>query len=193
MRRLWIVLVLLALAACGSAPATQAPDSQPSAAPASQPTEAPAAAPEATAEPAATAAPETTAAPAATTGKVGDRVEANGIALTVTKAERKTELGEFQKAQAGNTYIVAEVLIENVSTDKAAYNLLYFKVKDADGFEYTPALSADPQALKSGDLVKGDKVRGSVAFEVKESAKGLTLEYKPLAFSDVQPIHVALE
>lgn len=141
------------------------------------------------AAPAATAAP----APAAVIGKVGDRVEANGIALTVVKTEQKDELSQFQKAKDGNTYVIAEVLIENVSVDKAPYNPLYFKVKDGDGFEYNPEITGGDQALKSGDLVKGDKARGTVAFEVKETAKSLVMSYKPLVlFSGDEAIRVAL-
>lgn len=141
---------------------------------------------------AATAAPAAPA-PAAVVGKVGDRVEANGIALTVVKTEQKDELSQFQKAKDGNTYVIAEVLIENVSADKVPYNPLYFKVKDGDGFEYNPEISGGDQALKSGDLVKGDKARGTVAFEVKETAKSLIMSYKPLVlFSGDEAIRVAL-
>lgn len=133
------------------------------------------------------------AAPAAAIGKVGERVEMNGIALTVVKTENKTELGQFSKAKAGNTFVVAEVLIENVSVDKVPYNPLYFKVKDGDGFEYTPEITGIDRALRSGDLAKGDKARGTVAFEVKETAKGLVLSYKPLVlFSSDEAIRVAL-
>lgn len=118
----------------------------------------------------------------------------NGIALTVVKTEKKDELSQFQKAKAGNTYIVAEVLIENVSVDKAPYNPLYFKVKDGDGFEYNPEIVGGDQALKSGELPKGDKARGNVAFEVKKDAKGLVLSYKPIVlFSGDEVIRVALD
>ena len=124
--------------------------------------------------------------------KVGDRVEQGGIALTVVKVERKAELDQFQKAKAGNVFLVAEVLLENTGTEKAPYNPFYFTVKDADGFEVNAALTAGEGALKSGDLVKGDKARGVVAFEVKQAAKGLVLSYKPLVFGADEAIRVAL-
>lgn len=141
------------------------------------------------------AAAEPTAAPAAAApGKVGDRIEMNGIALTVVKTEKKDELSQIEKAKNGNTFIVVEVLIENVSVDKAPYNPFYFKVKDSDGFESTPALGAGDQPLRSGELPKGDKARGTVAFEVKKDAKALVLSYKPLVlFSGDEVIRVALD
>lgn len=43
--------------------------------------------------------PAATDAPAATVAKVGDRVEANGVALTVVKVEKKGEISDFQKAE----------------------------------------------------------------------------------------------
>ncbi len=183
-----VLLFLFAIACGGGAPGsgTVTATAVPSAAGSIQPTSAPAA----------PAAPEATAAPEkapATIGKVGDRVEANGMALTVMKVSKVDKISDFQKAKAGNTFVVAEVVIENVSAEKAPYNPLYFKVKDADGFEYNAGISSGEQALQSGNLAKGEKVRGNVAFEVKKETKGLVLEYKPIVFGNVEPIKVALE
>lgn len=133
-----------------------------------------------------------TAAPA-TVAKVGDRVEANGVALTVVKVEKVEQISDFQKAEEGKTFVVAEVLIENVSADTAPYNPLYFSVKDSEGFEENSSLMTGNGALKSGDLAKGDKARGNVAFQVKAEAAGLVMEYKPLVIGNVVPIRVALD
>lgn len=146
------------------------------------------------------AAPGATTAPVAAAtdvpaavAKVGDRVELNGMALTVVKVDRAAELGQFNKAKDGNEFVVAEVLIENVSADKVNYNPLYFKAKDSEGFEVNAELIAGDQSLKSGDLTKGDKTRGNVAFEVKKDTKGLVMEFKPLVFGESESIKVALD
>jgi hypothetical protein len=177
MSRRSIVLVSLILAAlvlaCGSTQQSQITS-----------TAAPAAGGDSTAAP---------AAPAQTVGKVGDRVEANGVALTVVKVEKATQISDFQKAEEGKTFVIAEVLIENVSTDTAPYNPLYFKVKDSEGFEENSSLMTGDGALKSGELAKGEKARGNVAFQVKAEAAGLVMEYKPLVVGNVVPIRVALE
>lgn len=134
-----------------------------------------------------------TAAPAATgPAKVGDRVIAGDTALTVVKTERKSELSQFQKAKDGMTFVIVEVLIENAGTAKGTYNLLYFKARDAEGFEYNPALGVD-QPLQAGELDTGGKARGNVAFEVKAEAKGLVVEYKPLTIGAASAIRIALE
>lgn len=141
---------------------------------------------------AATDAPAPTPAPTGP-AKVGERVEQNGTALTVVSVEKKAELSQFQKAKDGNIFIVAEVLIENAGSDKIPYNPLYFKVKDADGFEYSATIYTGDNGLKSGDLAAGDKARGVIAVEVKEGAKGLILSYQPITFGAEDPIRVALE
>lgn len=179
-----VVLGLFVIACGGTStggqtviPATSAPAAQATSAP-GQPTSAPAA--------------EPTAAPA-TVAKVGDRVELNGTALTVVKVDRAAELGQFSKAKDGNEFVVAEVIIENVNADKVPYNPLYFKVKDAEGFEINAELLGSDRSLKSGELTKGEKTRGTVAFEVKKGTQGLVLEYKPIVFGSSDAIKVSLE
>jgi|SRR6185436_17385356 len=184
-----IVLGLFVIACGGSStggatviPATSAPAAQAtSGGSAAQPTSAPA------------AAPTEVMVAAPTVAKVGDRTELNGTALTVMKVSRAAELSKFQKAKDGNEFVIAEVVIENVDKDKAPYNPLYFKVKDSDGFEYNADFTAGDQSLKSGELAKGEKARGNIAFEVKKDAKGLVLEYRPLVIGGDDAIKVALE
>lgn len=193
-----IVLGLFVIACGGSStggatviPATGAPAAQAtSGGAAAQPTSAPAATAPTEAQ---AAAPTEAQAAAPAVAKVGDRTELNGTALTVMKVSRAAELSRFQKAKDGNEFVIAEVVIENVDKDKAPYNPLYFKVKDGDGFEYNADFTAGEQSLKSGELAKGEKARGNVAFEVKKDAKDLVLEYKPLVFGGDDAIKVALE
>lgn len=137
-----------------------------------------------TATPKPTAAPEPTAA-APSVAKLGDRVELGGVAVTVTKAERTAQIGKFQKAQDGREFIVIETLIENVSADKAQadYNPFYFKIKDSEGFESNATIDMDPAALKSGNLDKGSKAKGSVVFDVAKGSKGFTLSYQNLSMT----------
>jgi hypothetical protein len=163
------------------------------------PTDAPAVAPTAapTAEPPTelpTIPPLTVTPALSAIGAVGERREAGGIALTVAKVEHVAKLGDFQKAKAGNEFIIAEVILETTGRDKAPYNPFYFKVKDGDGFEYTTALNIQGNALKSGELGQGEKVRGTVAFEVKKDVAGLVLSYEPIVIlGGYEPIKVALE
>lgn len=129
-----------------------------------------------------------TIAPAAPViGKPGDRIEQDGMALTLVNVEEKTELNQFSKAKDGSVFKVVEVVIENVSSDKeVSYNPFYFKVKDADGFEYNASTSPE-NSLSSGKLTKGDKARGFLAFEVKIAAKDIVMSYEPLRMSGGPP------
>ncbi len=154
--------------------------------------------PTATVQPPATPAPKPTDTPkpqlSPTPGlaKVGQRVETKGIAFTVNKVTKADQIGDFQKAKAGSTYVIVDVTIENVSADKAPYNLFYFRVKDADSFEYSATINVSNDALKSGELAKGEKVRGTVATEVPAAAKGLVLSYAPLVVVGGYTIRVDL-
>ena len=184
------IFVLVLLLACGggspnptitsptAAPAADAPTAAPAAA-AEAPTTAPAAAE-------ATAAPEATSAPAApAVAKIGDKVELDGFAVTVTKAERTAQIGDFQKAQDGREFIVVEALFENISADKekADYNPFYFKVKDSEGFEFNATVDMGPNSLKSGNLDKGGKARGTVVFDVAKGAKGFVMSYQNVSMT----------
>jgi len=113
-------------------------------------------------------------------GQVGDRVESGGIALTLNSVSTATRIDDLWTPDDGNVFVVVDVTVENVDRDSAAYNPLYFSIKDSDGFEYTTAIAAPDPTLKSGDLPLGDKTRGNVAFELKEGATGLVMSYEPL-------------
>jgi hypothetical protein len=106
-------------------------------------------------------------------------VEAGGIALTVVEVGTWNG-GDFAAPDPGNVYLTAQLLIENVTHDEAPYSLMYCAVKDADAFEYDASLWSPEPGLSSGELPKGDKVRGWVAFEVPEKATGFVLSYEPM-------------
>ena len=131
----------------------------------------------------------------AISAKVGQRIESAGIALTVNGARRAAEAGPIAKAKPGRTYMIADVSLENANRERAPYNPLYFKVRDADGFEYTSNLMAGgDQSLKSGELATGERVRGTVAFDVPEGARGLVMTYQPqVLFGGYQTLRVELE
>ena len=137
--------------------------------------------------------PAPTEVPAAGAGKVGQPQTAGGISLTVNKVSTTSSINDFLKPKAGNFYLVVDVTIQNLDRDSAPYNPLYFKVKDADGFEYNMSVVAPDPGLKSGALAKGDKVRGNVAFEVPKTANGFVLSYEPLVvLGGYTPIQVNL-
>jgi hypothetical protein len=117
-----------------------------------------------------------------------------GIALTVENVERRASLSRLQEAGTGRVYVVAEVVLETVSRDKAPYNFSYFKLADGRGAEFAHAMPTFSGALGYGDLARGGKVRGKVAFEVAEGASGLVLTYEPFGpWGGYEPIRIALD
>lgn len=177
--------------------ATQAPG-VPTTAPAGDvaaaPTDTSAEEPTPVAMPLPTEEPAPTEAPALTVGAIGDRVVSGGIAMTINSAERVAQIGDFQKADDGNEFVLIDVTLENVDRDEAPYNPLYFKVKDADGYEYSAGITMTDNSLKSGDLAKGEKSRGTVSVEVPTGATGLVVSYEPIViFGGYEVIRVALD
>lgn len=136
----------------------------------------------------------TTKADPKTPARIGERAESAGIAITVNSVQKVGEVNQVMRAKPGRIYAVADVSIETTGREKAPYNPLYFKVRDADGREYTASPSGTGDYLKSGELNQGERVRGTVAFDVPTDAKGLTLSYQPtVIFGGYETIRVALE
>lgn len=207
MRRLAIlVIILLALllAACGGSSA--APPAVPTSVPAAvaPPTVVPTKVPPTVVPTRAipTAAPPTVsptkASPTATptevpVAKVGEPAEANGIRLIVHSVERKGDLGQFFKADPGRAFLVVDVTIEDIGQPEHDYNPLWFKARDGTGQEYNATIGGQ-DALGSGKMGKGERVKGVVVFNVKEGAKDLTLIYDtvPLGASRAQQVRVQL-
>ena len=128
------------------------------------------------------------------TNLVGDKVEDNGYALTILYVYISEGDG-FWNPEQGNVYLVIEVLIENISSEyEIPYNPLYFSVKDSLGYEFNGSLFGTPYpSLKSGVLLKGEKSRGFVAFEVPATSTTFTVTYEPVViFGGYEPIKIYL-
>jgi hypothetical protein len=105
---------------------------------------------------------------------IGQPVTASAARVTVNAARRAAQAGRSLAPRDGRTYIIADVSLENIGQDLLHYNPLGFVAKDADGYEYRAALGADGQ-INAGDLPRGERVRGMVAFEVPSTARGLVI------------------
>jgi hypothetical protein len=113
-------------------------------------------------------------------GSLGERIEHDGIALTVTKVSITDTLDGSTKAQAGFVYLVIEVTIENVSrAEETPYDPTFFDVTDAGGIQFAPATTAPSPALSAGSLTTGNRVSGNIAFEVYDTTFGFIVSYQP--------------
>ena len=118
------------------------------------------------------------AAPALAKGKVGQRVDSNGIAMTVVTVSNEPRFKELFTPGPSEKFVDVEVLIENRTKKGFGYYSNQFTLKDDQDRPFSStALGAGQPALGWGTIVPGDKVRGHLAFVVPKDASGLTLTY----------------
>jgi len=148
------------------APSNTPPAPAPSATPTLVPTtiSGPADTPTPTATPTQTSQPS----PTSSVGRVGQRMVANGIGLTVVRVYK----------ESATSYLVIEATVENISWGEGIlYSQYSFSVKDSDGVQYDPLDYAPDPALGSDLLSKGGQAQGNVAFYVPETAQGFIASY----------------
>lgn len=123
----------------------------------------------------------------------GQVVEAAGVRLAVTDVALKERV-EFGKAPAGSQFVVLAVQIRNVDRTRLPYNPLYFRVKDAAGYEYLPTAGSPETSLQAGTLYPGQSVTGQLIFQVPLSAGRLVLSFLPtVLWEEFEEIRIEIE
>lgn len=120
--------------------------------------------------------------------KVGEAATIEGMKMIIISAEKKTELGEYDKAPSGKVFVVANVSIENTSDRTNPYNLYDFRIQTAGGQVLDGAFRSVEPSLSSGDLVAGGKTAGYVVFEVPVEEGQEFIIWKPNAFDSVRAV-----
>jgi len=111
--------------------------------------------------------------------KIGERVKMGELAITVNGV-RESQGTEFETPKEGHKFVIVDATIENLSEESVGISsLLMFKMADADGYNYGPALFTEVRGQLDGELGPGRKMRGEVAFEVPKDAKGLEFIFEP--------------
>lgn len=123
--------------------------------------------------------------------KVGDTIDTDGIQMTINSVEYPAG-SEYNQAEDGKSWVVANVTIKNSSGKVVDYNPFDFKL-DADGNATNfDGINIDVKnKLNSGELKDGATVSGNLVGEA-DPAKKLTLEYRGSLFSDDAKFTVAL-
>jgi len=134
--------------------------------------------------------------PAVKTFKVGETASDGKLAITVNSksfldkitykrtiesmGEKYTSTFDF-KPKSGYQFLILDITIENLQSDKTATvsPLLQFKVSDENGYSYDYSLYTAylDRKWESGDILPGMKKRGNAAFEVPKDAKGLKFSF----------------
>jgi hypothetical protein len=165
--------------ASGTAPLPPTPAPQPSPAPAAAPPSKPAEAPAANP-------------PAVVRGKVNQRVEAGGLAITVLDVADQPRVS-ILTPPGGQKFADCDVLLENTGPRAMTYYAVRFKIQDDQArlFDGNSIAGGGPQ-LGYGTLVPGGKARGHVAFDLPKDAKGLKLTYPVDTAAQPQSIEIDL-
>jgi hypothetical protein len=96
----------------------------------------------------------------------GETATIDGVKMTVSGVEYKTSLSDFETAETGKTYVVADVALENTTNKTQPYNILNFRIQTSGGQVLDSAFTTVPNLLSSGDMVAGGKASGKIVFEV---------------------------
>lgn len=118
----------------------------------------------------------------------------NDINYSITKVER-TAGDKYFEAKAGKEYIIISIKIENNSSEKISYNVFDWKLEDGTGDENHYALFIDDYdtSLDSGNLNPGGQKTGTIAFEIPEGDKDLTLKYYDSLFHEERAFEFKIE
>ena len=112
----------------------------------------------------------------------GEAATVGGVKMTLTGVEYKTNLSEYETAESGKTYVIADVALENTSNETQPYNVLNFRIQTAGGQVLDGAFSTIP-TLSSGDMVAGGKASGKIVFEVPVEEGHQYVIWKPNSFN----------
>ena len=131
--------------------------------------------------------------PSVTRGKVGQRVESGGLAVTAVAVSDKPRYDVFAP-RPDEKFLDVDVLLECDAPGGVRYFSNEFKLQDDQSRVYNGgALGVGDPQLGFGTLVRGAKARGHVAFTVPKDAKGLTLTYPaPEAPGGPRAVHIDL-
>jgi len=111
---------------------------------------------------------------------VGDVVQLGDVALAVL-GWSTPEGTQFMQPEAGKTFVAVELLVINQGAQAAQLSTLaQMSLKDGEDRRYTidlRAASVSGGAAPEGELAPGERLRGSVGFQVPVEASGLTFVF----------------
>lgn len=128
---------------------------------------------------------------------IGERVDDEQMSMVVRDVSKTDQIGEFQEAGSGNTFVVVRLAVKN-TTDDAYLNFSGFLqtlVKDGEDYTYDQTIAATGETFTGGQLVPGEVARGDLVYEVPKDASDLSLQFdfETVSFLTVNRVTVDLE
>lgn len=118
----------------------------------------------------------------------GETATVAGVKMTLTNVEYKTQLSDYETADSGKTYVVADVALENTSNKTQPYNVFDFRIQTAGGQVLDGAITGSVTTINSGDIVAGGKVSGKIVFETPVEDGHQYVIWKPGAYDAARAI-----
>jgi hypothetical protein len=111
-------------------------------------------------------------------GKVGQKLEYQGYAITIVAAEFAEDFPGARKARDGYTLAALDVIVASDRAKDVTFRPRYAKLIDRDGDEHAARASGrDPALDEFEDLPKGQTRRGWLTFEVAKSGRKFQFVY----------------
>jgi len=123
------------------------------------------------------------------TFKVGDVVTV-GTNWQVTVNNVKTSTGDdVTQPKAGNTFFEVSVTLKNISSqEQNVSSLIFWSLKDNTGQKYDETIVTSAPSSPDGKVAAGDKLTGTLAYEVPLAQKQFELAFTPDLTSSGQTI-----
>jgi hypothetical protein len=110
---------------------------------------------------------------------INDIVKVSDFEFSVLSAKNYISSNQSIKPKEGYKFIKVELYIENKGINKETVStILNFYLKDSDGQKATQSFMGDDKSI-DGELLKGDKIKGTITYEVPINSSGLKLYYNP--------------
>jgi hypothetical protein len=114
---------------------------------------------------------------------VGATITGDGWALKLNSATMQ-KTGSFSSKPDNDFFLILDLTYTNSSEDSDALSsLLQFDMQGSDDYMYDQSFLADLKSSFDGDVLAGAKLRGQIAFDVKQ-LDSYKLSFKPGFLSD---------
>jgi hypothetical protein len=106
-------------------------------------------------------------------GKIGQKLEYRGYAMTVTAVDEAEDFPNARKARAGYKLVAVEVLIES-NANNVTISPPHTKLVDGSKRDYNARTTGkEPVMIEQYDIPKGQSVRGWLTYEVPKGVRSL--------------------
>jgi len=119
------------------------------------------------------------------TARIGEVVKDDTLAMVVSGTERTQKIGEFQQAESGQTFVVVDLAIKNLTSDEFINfsGFLQTRLKDDEDYTYDQTFASTGKNLNGGQIAPGEVSRGDVVYEIPKDASGLVMQFDFQAIS----------